>query len=73
MRLKVIHHACLPWKLPIWQTATAWLVLDRLHTGRVGMAVFYTLISLVWIIVETMVFEQQCERVHGFGNIEGEK
>ena len=56
---KVVSYKCLPSKLPVWQTVTAFLLLDRLNVpqwvwGAVGC--FYL---LAWIICLFAVINQK--------------
>lgn len=37
------------WGLPIYQTVTLWLLMDRLQPSDIWWGVFYTAIVLIWI------------------------
>jgi hypothetical protein len=63
----VIDDKCLPWRFPIWQTATAWLLCDRFKIPGWGWGVFWTLIAIVWIATIGMVMKQNKKAIPGFG------
>lgn len=63
----VIHEKCLPTRLPIWSTATAWLLCDRFHIPTWGWGVFWTLHALLWVVCIALVFAQEKRVVPGFG------
>jgi predicted PurR-regulated permease PerM len=49
MSRQVIGRRYLPAQLPIFQTLTAWLFLDRIHASGWVYGVIGTLLAVVWI------------------------
>lgn len=46
---KVVHSANLPARLPIYQTATVWLLVDRFDTPPLWRGVIYAVLALIWV------------------------
>lgn len=61
IKIKVLPHKRLPTRLPIWNTATAWLLLDRGQApgwlwGAVGV-----LLAIVWFFSFVLIFRSEVQ------------
>lgn len=63
----VIDSTCLPWKLPIWNTVTFWLLLDRFKVPGWAWGVFWTLMGISWVTAIIMIIGQKRKALPGFG------
>lgn len=57
--MKVIDQKNLPVKLPVFPTATAWLLLDRFQAPGWVQGCVYTLFGLIWLASIIAVWKQQ--------------
>lgn len=53
---KVISPKSLPARLPIWQTAVVWLLLDRFHAPGWVQGAVWMLIGVFWVLSAVSVF-----------------
>jgi hypothetical protein len=59
---KVLSFSALPSRLPIWQTATCWLMSDRLHAAGWVWGVLGSLMALLWMgSIAGMIREEQVD------------
>jgi hypothetical protein len=65
---RVIGHACLPVRLPIWQGIVLWLFLDRLAAPPLWFGIIGTLYGLWLIVAFTEWLATEEHKVRGFGN-----
>ena len=51
MKRRVIHAKNLPVRIPIWSTATVWLLMDRFQVRGVWAGVVWTIWAILCVIL----------------------
>lgn len=70
---RVIAHACLPVRLPVWQGIVIWLVLDRLDAGPLWYGVIGTLYLLWFVVAVTEWLATEEYNLKGLGHMSDDR
>jgi hypothetical protein len=68
MKKKYIKRSSLSHGLPLWQTITMYLLLDKLQVSDLAWGIWIALFGIAWIACIVGIWTQQAEDVPGFGD-----